>query len=114
MSMTLLDMLVGHGLCMLCIALLCDSRKKSRKSQSEAGSAWELLFAHEVNECWASGLGWKDSEKPMDSNFKLTETKNVQHPEAYLAVRQSITIRSISCISSLNRSIGILVTRVRV
>jgi hypothetical protein len=35
MSMALLDMLLGHGLCMLRIALLWDLRKKRRKSQSE-------------------------------------------------------------------------------
>lgn len=35
--MALLDMLCGHDLSMLRIALLCDLRKKGRKSQCEGG-----------------------------------------------------------------------------
>jgi len=44
--MALLDMLVGHDLCMLRIALLCDSRKKSRKSQSERREEEGTLEGH--------------------------------------------------------------------
>jgi hypothetical protein len=35
--MALLDMLCGHDLSMLRIALLCDLRKKGGKSQCEGG-----------------------------------------------------------------------------
>ena len=44
--MTLLDMLVGHDLRMLRIALLCDLRKKSRKSQSEEREEEGTLEGH--------------------------------------------------------------------
>ena len=45
-SMALLDMLVGHDLRMLRIALLCDLRKKSRKSQSEGREEEGTLEGH--------------------------------------------------------------------
>lgn len=44
--MALLDMLVGHDLCVLRIALLWDSRKKSRKSQSEGREEEGTLEGH--------------------------------------------------------------------
>lgn len=46
MSMALLDMLVGHDLCMLRIALLCDLGKKGRKSQSEGREEEGTLEGH--------------------------------------------------------------------
>ena len=89
MSMTLLDMLVGHDLRMLRIALLCDLRKKSRKSQSEGreeegtleghahGSEEDLIWREQGNDEEGGGRWWRRVEENSGRKGRVVEGKRV-------------------------------------